>query len=56
MNVIVTLLNKINDGYHDVYHLYDTSSAYILIAIKILALLAFGIGIGISVSKAIKNK
>jgi hypothetical protein len=41
INVILTLLGKINDGDHDKYHMYDSIPAYLLLFFRILAFVAF---------------
>jgi hypothetical protein len=44
INVILTLLNKITDGSHDKYHMYDTIPAYLLVFFKAVAIIIFIIG------------
>jgi hypothetical protein len=46
VNVIMTMLNKISDGDHDKYHMYDTIPAYIMIGFRMIGLIVFLIGIG----------
>lgn len=46
VNVIMTMLNKISDGEHDKYHMYDTIPAYIMIGFRLVGLLVFLIGLG----------
>jgi hypothetical protein len=41
ITVILTLLNKITDGTHDKYHMYDTIPAYLLIFFKMITLFVF---------------
>lgn len=41
INVIMTMLNKISDGQHDKYHMYDTIPAYIMISFRLLGFLIF---------------
>lgn len=44
INIILTLLNKINDKDHDKYHMYDSIPAYILIFFRVVAFIVFIIG------------
>jgi hypothetical protein len=44
VSISLNLLNKVNDGDHDKFHMYDTIPAYILIAFKLLILIVFLIG------------
>lgn len=44
INVVLTMLTKINDKDYDKYHMYDSISAYILIFFRIMALLVFILG------------
>lgn len=41
INIIMTLLTKINDGDHDKYHMYDSIPAYVLIGFRILGFMIF---------------
>lgn len=41
INIIMTLLTKINDGDHDKHHMYDSIPAYVLIGFRILGFLIF---------------
>lgn len=41
ITVILTLLNKITDGTHDKYHMYDTIPAYLLVFFKVITLFVF---------------
>lgn len=45
VNIIMTMLNKISDGEHDKYHMYDTIPAYIMIGFRMVGLLVFLVGI-----------
>lgn len=44
ITVILTLLNKISDGAHDKYHMYDSIPAYLLIFFKISTVIIFIVG------------
>lgn len=41
ITVILTLLNKITDGAHDKYHMYDTIPSYLLVFFKLLTIIIF---------------
>ncbi len=56
LNVIVTLLNKINDTDHDKYHMYDTIPGYILIGLRIFIFIIYLIGLIISFAKTHRKK
>jgi hypothetical protein len=45
INVIMTLLNKVSDGEHDKYHMFDTISAYVMIFFRLAGLTAYVIGV-----------
>lgn len=45
VNIIMTMLNKISDGDHDKYHMFDSIPAYIMIGFRMVSLLTFLIGI-----------
>lgn len=45
VNIIMTMLNKISDGEHDKYHMYDTIPAYIMIGFRVVGLIVFLVGI-----------
>lgn len=45
VNVIMTTLNKVTDGDHDKYHLYDSVPAYIMLFFKFIAFCIFSTGI-----------
>lgn len=45
INLILTLLGKINDGDHDKYHMYDTIPSYILVFFRVISLAVFVGGI-----------
>lgn len=44
ITVILTLLNKITDGAHDKYHMYDTIPSYLLVFFKFITILIFAGG------------
>ena len=44
ISVILTLLNKITDGSHDKYHMYDTIPAYLLVFFKSITIIIFIVG------------
>lgn len=41
VNIMMTLFNKIADGNHDKYHMFDTTPAYVMMGFRILAFLIF---------------
>lgn len=41
ITAILTLLNKISDGSHDKYHMYDTVPAYLLVFFKLATFAIF---------------
>ena len=45
VNVILTILTKLNDGEHDKYHMHDTVPSYILLYFRFMSLGLFLIGI-----------
>ena len=45
INLILTLLGKINDGDSDKYHMYDTIPSYMLVFFRIVTVITFAIGI-----------
>ena len=45
INVILTLLTKINDGDHNKYHMHDTIPSYLLLAFRFMGLIIFVVGI-----------
>lgn len=45
INIILTLLTKINDGDHNKYHMHDTVPSYLLLAFRLMTLLIFIVGI-----------
>jgi hypothetical protein len=44
ITVILTLLNKITDGAHDKYHMYDTIPSYLLVFFKAITIVVFMVG------------
>lgn len=46
ISIIMTVLNKISDGDHDKYHMFDSVPAYIMITFRLIGLLVFLMGIG----------
>ena len=45
INLILTLLGKVNDGDSDKYHMYDTIPSYILVFFRVISLAVFVGGI-----------
>jgi hypothetical protein len=45
INLILTILGKINDGDADKYHMYDTIPSYVLIFFRITTIIVFAVGI-----------
>lgn len=45
INLILTLLGKINDGDSDKYHMYDTIPSYLLVFFRIVTVIIFAVGI-----------
>ena len=45
INLILTLLGKINDGDSDKYHMYDTIPSYLLVFFRVCTVVIFAIGI-----------
>lgn len=45
INLVLTLLGKINDGDSDKYHMYDTIPSYLLVFFRVCTVLIFIIGI-----------
>lgn len=56
INTIMTVLNKISDGEHDKYHMFDSIPAYIMLTFRLIALLVFMVGIGRSWKDLKKDK
>lgn len=56
INVILTLLTKINDGDHNKYHMHDTIPSYLLLAFRIISLLVFVLGIFLTLKTNKKNE
>ena len=55
ITVILTLLNKITDGAHDKYHMYDTIPSYLLVFFKIITIIIFWVGCGKTIYDAKKE-
>lgn len=55
VNIILTLLTKINDGDHNKYHMHDTIPSYLLLGFRFMTLMVFSIGIFITWRKS-KNE
>ena len=45
VNVIMTVLNKVTDGDHDKYHIYDSVPAYIMLFFRLIGYFIFMGGI-----------
>jgi hypothetical protein len=45
INLILTLLGKINDGEADKYHMYDTIPSYLLVFFRVVTIIIFVIGV-----------
>jgi hypothetical protein len=45
INIIMSLLNKVTDGEHNKYHMFDTIPAYIMIFFRLLAFSIFVYGV-----------
>jgi hypothetical protein len=45
INIIMSLLNKVTDGEHNKYHMFDTIPAYIMIFFRLLAYVIFVVGV-----------
>lgn len=45
INVIMTTLNKVTDGDHDKYHIFDSVPAYIMIFFRLLGFCIFIVGV-----------
>jgi hypothetical protein len=55
INLILTLLGKINDGDSDKYHMYDTIPSYLLVFFKIVHVIIFLIGLILLYRRCSKN-
>ena len=44
VHIILVVMNKISDGEHDKYHMFDSIPAYIMMAFRIIALGVFIFG------------
>jgi hypothetical protein len=56
VNVIMSLLNKVTDGDHDKYHMFDTIPAYIMFFFRLLGFAIFAFGIIRSLVKLKKEQ
>lgn len=56
INLILTLLGKVNDGESDKYHMYDTIPSYLLVFFRVVAVLIMVIGIVKTYSENKSNK
>lgn len=56
LNIIVTILNKINDADHDKYHMYDSVPGYLLVGFRGFIMVVYVIGIVLTYQKSIVNK
>ncbi len=57
LNIIVTILNKINDSDHDKYHMYDSVPGYILIGFRCIVAIVYICGVLLTYNKsAIKKR
>lgn len=45
INLILTLLGKINDGDSDKYHMYDTIPSYLLVFFRVCTVFIFVVGL-----------
>jgi hypothetical protein len=45
VNILMTMLTKINDGDHDKYHMYDSIPAYIMVGFRMIAFIVFIVGV-----------
>ena len=45
INIIMTTINKITDGDHDKYHIFDSIPAYIMVFFKLIGFLVFIVGV-----------
>jgi hypothetical protein len=45
VNIIMSLLNKVADGDHDKYHMFDTIPAYIMLFFRMLSFAIFLVGV-----------
>ena len=44
VNVVLTMLNKLSDGDHDKYHMFDTIPAYITVVMRMAGFVCFMVG------------
>ena len=56
VNIIMTMLNKVSDGEHDKYHMFDSIPAYIMLGFRAVALIAYLVGICQSWAESSKTK
>ncbi len=54
INIIMTCLNKVTDGSHDKFHVFDSIPAYIMVFFRLIGFAAFVAGIIVSFIK-LKN-
>jgi hypothetical protein len=45
INIIMTTINKVTDGDHDKYHIFDSIPAYIMIFFRLVGLVIFAVGL-----------
>jgi hypothetical protein len=55
LNLLLTLMCKINEGEWDKYHMYDTIPSYLLVVFRILSVLVFMAGIVMLYLKTYKH-
>lgn len=56
LNIIITILNKINDGDHDKYHMFDSVPGYLLIGFRCIIAIICIVGIIMTYNKSIPKK
>lgn len=55
VNLILTLLGKINDGDSDKYHMYDSIPSYLLVFFKLVHVIVFVVGLILLYRSSSKN-